>query len=75
MYSIGICYIDVRRFVRCIKFAAICHDGELRLVGSFILEGRLEICFKEEWGTICDDRWDDVDATVACRELGFSDTG
>ena len=23
------------------------------------------------WGGICDDEWDEVEAKVACRELGF----
>ena len=35
-------------------------------------EGRLEIFHNDQWGTICDDSWDSLDATVACRSLGFS---
>ena len=35
-------------------------------------EGRIEICINNTYATICDDRWDEIDATVACRQLGFS---
>lgn len=52
---------------------AICDDGALRLVGgNTIREGRVEVCMNEVWGTICDDGWNDDNANVACRQLGFS---
>jgi len=45
---------------------------EIKLVGGpGPREGRLEVCYDDDWGTVCDDFFDDVDAAVACYHLGF----
>jgi len=33
--------------------------------------GRMEIYYKDQWGTICDEEFTDVDAQVASYSLGF----
>ena len=57
--------------VRCIP----CTSGDIRLQGGTATSGRVEICQRSEWGTVCYDFWGPADAQVACRQLGFEPTG
>ena len=45
----------------------------MRLVdGRSRRDGRVEIYFSGVWGSVCSAGWDNRDASVVCRQLGFS---
>ena len=52
-----------------------CTLGDIRLQGGSGSHGRVEVCINNLWGTVCRRSWDNTDAQVACRQLGFPANG
>lgn len=51
-------------------------DGDVRLVESaYINSGRVEVCIDSTWSSVCDIHWDDDDASIVCKQLGYSKFG
>ena len=49
-----------------------CNETDIRLIdGPAASIGRVEICLNGMWGLVCDNGWDDRDAQVVCRQLGY----
>ena len=47
--------------------------GQIRLVdGSFQSQGRVEVYWNGEWGTVCNNSFDTNDAMTVCQQLGYN---
>lgn len=65
----NLCYIAMK--------VGNCTNGDIRLVdGSNELEGRVELCYDNQWGTVCyNSYWTPNFANLVCGQLGFSSRG
>lgn len=55
-----------------------CNHGDIRInpYNTYTkLMGHVEVCINGSWGSICSDHFDDSDAKVVCRQLGYSPFG
>jgi catabolite regulation protein CreA len=70
-------YLSLMLLYKISDQAVSCNThGAVRLRGSSLeYSGRVEICVDGVWGTVCDDSWDFTDASVVCKQLGYSRFG
>ena len=51
------------------------YDSEFSVIDDILSRGRIEVCNGTVYEAVCANGWDYTDASVVCRELGFSPYG
>ena len=51
------------------------YDSQFSVIDDMLSRGRVEVCNGRVYEAVCADGWDYTDASVVCRDLGFSPYG
>ena len=57
------------------KDIRITNESVTTIGNSYSVAGGLQMCVNNQWATVCRSGWSDIDATVACGQLGLNYTG
>ena len=63
-----------------LQYLLDCNDGRVLLLNGTVpsmpqTEGRVEVCNNNTYHSICDDFWNENDASVVCQQLNISGNG